>query len=108
MRKSKLESYQEILEALSEKLLTIDALSYETDIDCALLRQRLGFLMKNGLVVERMSHKKAVFAVLERGRAVLKALTVQKQLEKVKETIVAADETAQIMPIASRRRSETE
>jgi predicted transcriptional regulator len=108
MRKSKLESYQEILEALSEKLLTIDALSYETNTDCALLRQRLNFLMKNGLVAERTSRRKTQFAVLERGGAVLKALTVQKQLEKVKETIIATDETAQIMPIASRRHFETE
>jgi len=102
MRKSKLESYQEILETLAKKPLTIDKLSYETSTDCTLLNQRVDFLIKNGLVNERGSGERTMFAVSERGIAVLKALNLQLHLEKVKSTIMAVDRTAQITPIISK------
>jgi predicted transcriptional regulator len=91
MRKSKLELYQEILEGLRSKPLTIDRLSYETSIDCTILSQRLGFLIRNGLVRERVLRKGTRFAISERGLAVLKALDVQKRLDEVKTAVMDAE-----------------
>lgn len=95
MRKSKLEMYQEILEVLRNKPLTVDFLSYGTNMDCAALKQRLDFLIRNGLVKDRILKRGTVFAVSERGLAVLKALDVQKQLEQVKRAVIAVDRSMQ-------------
>jgi predicted transcriptional regulator len=95
MRKSKLEQYQEILAALKNRPLTVGYLSYKTSIDCIILRQRLDFLAVNGLVKERLSSNKKVFAISERGSAVLKALDVQRQLEKAKTTMIAVGRAMQ-------------
>jgi predicted transcriptional regulator len=91
MRRSKLELYQDILEGLKNKPLSIDCLSYETSMDLAALNQRLDFLIQNGLVREKILGKGKVFAVSERGLAVLKALDVQKHLEQVKNTMMAVE-----------------
>jgi predicted transcriptional regulator len=93
MRKSKLELYQDILETLKIKPITVDRLSYKTGMDCGVLRQRLNFLIANHLVRERLSNRKAVFAVSERGVAVLRALDIQKRLEDVRDTMLALDTT---------------
>ncbi len=53
MPKSKLELYEDVLAALVNKPLTVDAIAYTCGMDCIILRQRLDFLMKNGLVEER-------------------------------------------------------
>ena len=95
MRKSKLEQYQEILAALKNRPLTVGYLSYKTGIDCIILRQRLDFLAVNGLVKEQLSSSKKVFAISERGSAVLKALDVQRKLEKAKTTMIAVDRAMQ-------------
>jgi predicted transcriptional regulator len=95
MRKSKLEQYQEILEALKDRPLTVDYLSYKTSIHCAILKERLGFLVGNGLVKERVSKNRRAFAVSERGLAVLKALDVQKHLERVKTAMIAVERAMQ-------------
>jgi predicted transcriptional regulator len=91
MRRSKLELYQDILEGLKNKPLSIDRLSYETSMDCAALNQRLNFLIRNGLVKEKILNKGTVFAVSERGLAVLKALDIQKHLEQVKNAMMVVE-----------------
>lgn len=95
MRKSKLELYQDILETLKSKPITVDCLSYKTGMDCGVLRQRLNFLIANHLVRERVSNRKTVFAVSERGVAVLRALDIQKRLEDVRDTMLTLDTTIQ-------------
>jgi predicted transcriptional regulator len=105
MRKSKLEAYQEILEVLMRKPLTIDSLAYETSTECAVLRQRLDFLIRNGLVKEQVLGERTLCTIADRGIAVLKALNTQKQLEKVKDAIITSDRTAQaVSTIPSPRR----
>jgi predicted transcriptional regulator len=106
MRRSKLESYEEILGVLVKKPLTIDSIAYETNMDCAFLRQFLGFLMKHGLVEERSSSKKKLYGITERGTAVLKTLNFQKYLEKVANTIRAMDEAFQVVSKISERNDE--
>lgn len=99
MRKSKLESYEEILGVLVKKPLTIDKIAYETSMECTVLKQRLGFLIKHGLVGERLSGKKTTYAITERGLAVYRTLSFQKYLEKVANTIRTMDEAIHVIPI---------
>ena len=100
MRRSKLELYLEILEALKDKPLNVDCLSYETNIDCTALKQRLDFLVQNGLIKEKILKKGTLFAVSYRGLAVLKALNVQRHMEQVKEAMLAIEGTIQAeMPV---------
>jgi predicted transcriptional regulator len=103
MRRSKLESYEDVLGALVKKPLTIDGIAYKTNIDCVILRRRLDFLMENGLVKERISSKKILYAITERGIAVFKTLNFQKYLEMVANTIIAMDEAIHVIPIISER-----
>lgn len=99
MRKSKLESYEEILGVLVKKPLAIDNIAYETGAECTVLKQRLDFLIKNGLVGERLSGKKTRYAITERGLAVYRTLSFQKYLEKVANTIRTMDEAIHVIPI---------
>ena len=105
MRRSKLESYEDVLGALVKKPLTIDGIAYKTNIDCVILRRRLDFLMENGLVKERILSKKILYAITERGIAVFKTLNFQKYLETVASTIMAMDEATHVIPIISERDS---
>jgi predicted transcriptional regulator len=99
MRKSKLECYEEILSVLVKKPLTIDNITYQTGAECTVIKQRLGFLMKNGLVEERISEKKTAYAITERGLAVYRTLSFQKYLEKVANTIRTMDEAIHVIPL---------
>jgi len=97
MRKSRLESYQDILEVLVNDPLTLDHLAYKINIDCTVLRQHLNFLTENGLVEERASDKKKLHAITEKGTAVLKALSFQKYLRRISDKITVIDEALDII-----------
>jgi len=97
MRKSKLESYVDILEALVNKPLTLDHIAYEINVDCTILRQHLDFLIKNSLVEERKSEKKTPYAVTEKGIAVLRALSFQKYFGKISNKIRVIGEALEII-----------
>jgi predicted transcriptional regulator len=97
MRKSKLESYEDILGALVKKALTIDNIAYETGMSCSVATQRLDFLLKYGLVEERCSGKKMLYGITERGITVLKTLNFQKYLEKVADTIRTMDDASEVL-----------
>ena len=103
MRRSKLESYEDILGALVKKPLTIDSIAYKTSMDCNSLGKRLDHLIKYSLVEERTSGKKMLYAITERGIAVFKTLNFQKYLETVANTIMAMDEAIHVIPIISER-----
>ena len=97
MRKSRLELYESILEALVNKPSTIDRIAYEINLDCTILRQRLNFLIKNSLVEERGLGKITLYAITERGVAVLKALNFEKYLGKITNKIEMVDEALQVI-----------
>ncbi len=103
MRRSKLESYEAILEVLVKRPLTAGSIAYKTNMDCTVLGRHLDFLIKNGLVEERLSNKKTLYAVTERGTAVFKALNFQKYLEKVTASLRAIDDALQAVPTISKR-----
>jgi len=102
MRRSKLESYEAILDVLMKKPLTVDNIAYETSMDCTVLGRYLDFLTKNGLIEERLLNKKTLYAITERGVAVFKALNFQKYLEKVMKSVMAIDDALQVVSTISK------
>jgi predicted transcriptional regulator len=83
MRKSKLELYEDILNTLTNKQLTIDAIAYACNMDCVLLLQRIDFMIKNGLIEVGENQKKIVYTLTSRGLAISKTLVITKRLEKL-------------------------
>jgi predicted transcriptional regulator len=107
MRRSKLELYEDVLNALVKKPLTIDSIAYKSNMDCVALRQRLDFLMKNGLVTENNCRRKTVYALTRRGQAVFKILNITKRLEKLQTTIKIIDDALQTLPNLPEQNEET-
>lgn len=97
MRKSKLESYMDILEALVNKPLTVDRIAYEISMECNTVRQRLDFLIKNSLVEERGLGEKTLYAITEKGIKVLRTLNFPKYLGKIANDIRVIDEAVEIV-----------
>ncbi len=108
MRKSKLELFEEILGALVREPLGIDDLAYKIDMDCTVLQRHLCFLIKNGLIEERIADRRRSYAMTERGVAVLKTLNFQKYLQKISNTIMAIDDAMETIPIISRPARESQ
>jgi len=107
MRRSKLELYEDILTALADKRLTVDAVAYACNMDCIALRQRLDFLLKSGLVEERNYKKKTRYALTRRGLAIYKTLTLTRRLEKLQTTVKDVDEALKLIPALSEYNEET-
>ncbi|MEM4701071.1 MAG: winged helix-turn-helix domain-containing protein [Candidatus Bathyarchaeia archaeon] len=107
MRRSKLENYETILAALAKRPLTVDSIAYKTNMDCTVLGQYLESLMRNGLVVEKFTSKKKLYAITERGLSVFRTLSFQRYLEKIAKTIKTVN-TLEIVPTPTISSSEEE
>ena len=92
MRKSRLEQYEEIMGALVDRYLSVDSLAFTCSMDCIAVNQRLGFLIKNGIVEEKNFHSKKLFALTKRGLAIQKTLAITRRLERLKATVKVADD----------------
>jgi predicted transcriptional regulator len=101
LRRSKLELYENILRALVNKPLTVDAIAYACNMDCIALRQRLEFLLTNGLVEITNFRNTECFALTRRGIAIFSTLTITKRLEKLQTTIKQLDEALRAIPALS-------
>ena len=101
MPKSKLELYEDILASLVNKPLTVDAIAYSCGMDCVILRQRLDFLLKNGLVEERTGKKTASFALTNRGLSIYKTLAITHRLKKLQTSIRMIDAAFRTIPALS-------
>ena len=101
MRRSKLELYEDILTALADKHLTVDAIAYTCSMECFALRQRLEFLLENGLVEEKHYQKKTRYALTRRGLAIYKTLSLTRHLEKLQINMKKISETLQDLPSLS-------
>jgi predicted transcriptional regulator len=106
MQRSKLELYEDILYALVNKRLTVDAIAYACNMDCVALRQRLEFLLKNGLVEEKTFRKRTCYTLTRRGLAIFKTLALTKRLEKLQTTMKKIDEALQAIPSLSEYNAE--
>jgi predicted transcriptional regulator len=82
MRRSKLEMYIDILQVLALKgQLKLTHIMYKSNVNCKVLKSQLDFLMKNGLVEERiLRREKVVYAITQKGISTLKAFTQIKQV----------------------------
>jgi predicted transcriptional regulator len=108
MRRSKLELREAILVGLLKEPLAIDDIAFETTMDCTVLNQHLDFLIQHSLIEERLSDEKTLYAITERGIAVLKALNFQKYLQKVTNAIKTMDDAYQVLPIMAKDKHENE
>lgn len=106
MRRSKLELYENVLTALADKHLTVDAIAYACNMHCIALRQRLDFLIENGLVEERNYKEKTRYALTRRGLAIYKTLALTKHLEKLQTNMKRIDEALQAIPSLSEYNAE--
>ena len=97
LRKSKLESYESILEALVDKPLLLSDLALETHVNQPLLMRHLKFLIQNRLIEERQTEKTRVYAITEKGLTVTRALDFPKYLQKIKGTIGTVEEAVEII-----------
>ena len=81
MRRAKLEIYVDILQVLAHKgPLKLTHIMYKANVNCRVLKEYLDYLLKQGLVEERIIGKgRVVFAVTERGITVLKYFHELKQ-----------------------------
>ena len=91
MRKSKLENYEAILQALVDRYLSVDSLAFSCGMDCVQVIERLAFLTKNGLVEEKQCHNKTLYALTKRGMTIQKTLAITKRLDELKATIKTVD-----------------
>ena len=73
MRRSKLETYIDILNALARKgPLKLTHVMYKANVNCNVLKEDLGFLIKQNLVEERtIARQHVVFTLTQRGVSVL-------------------------------------
>ncbi len=87
MRRSKLETYIDILKVLGHKgPLKLTHIMYKANVNCKVLKEYLDFLMKQGLVEERPARKaNTVYAVTQRGITVLKYFHELKQVLPITE-----------------------
>lgn len=106
MRKSKLETYEDILRTLVDKPLTLDILAYQCNMDCVALRKRLNFLIKNGLIEQKNYKEKAVYALMRRGTAIFKTLNITRRLRKLQTTIIVIDHNLRTLPTISKQTNE--
>jgi predicted transcriptional regulator len=82
MRRSKLEMYIDILKVLARKgPLKLTHVMYKANLNCGVLKDNLEFLIKQGLVEERIVPKRrVVYAVTPRGITVLRYFKELKQV----------------------------
>ncbi|HVP27186.1 MAG TPA: winged helix-turn-helix domain-containing protein [Candidatus Bathyarchaeia archaeon] len=82
MRRSKLEMYIDILKVLAQRgPLKLTHVMYKANVNCSVLKEYLDFLLKQGLIEERIAGKRrTVFAITQRGITVLKYFRELKQV----------------------------
>jgi len=93
VRRSKLEMYVDILTVLAHRgPLKLTHVMYKANVNCSVLKGYIEFLIKQGLIEERIVGKaRVVFAVTQRG------ITVLKYFKELK----------QVLPIVEEARSQT-
>jgi len=80
MRRSKLEIHVEILKLLAQKgPLELNHLMSQGNVNCNILREHLGFLIKQGLIEEIVDKNNVVYANTDRGTSVIRFF---EQLDK--------------------------
>ena len=98
MPKSKLELYEDLIEALADRYLTIDSLAFACNMNCVAVGKRLEFLIQNCIVKENRCNKKTLYSLTTRGVAICRTFAITRRLEKMKTTIAVIDEALHSLP----------
>jgi predicted transcriptional regulator len=87
MRRSKLEMYLDILRVLAQRgPLKLTHIMYKANVNCGVLKEYAEFLISQGLVEERTIGKaRVIYAITERGIAVLKSFNELRQILPIAE-----------------------
>ena len=94
MRRSKLEMYVDILKVLSQRgPLKLTHVMYNANVNCGTLKEYLDFLLKQGLVEEKIVGKRrVVYAITPRG------VTVLKYFRELEQALPIVEEARNNMP----------
>lgn len=89
MRRSKLEIYIDILNVLALKgQLKLTHIMYKSNVNCKVLKEQLEFLIKNGLVEEKILRKeRIVYSATSKGIQVLKYFREIEQVFPMKDEV---------------------
>jgi len=98
LRRSRLESYESILEALVNRPLSLSELALETHLDQPRLTRHMQSLAENGLIEERPAERGSFYAITEKGLTVIKVLDFHGYLRRIKGAIRAIEEAVESMP----------
>ena len=79
IRRSRLEIYLDILQALIYRPLKFTHIMYKANVNSAVLKEGLDFLIQKSLVLEKFDKNEKVYAVTTKG------LTVLKHFEEVEQ-----------------------
>ena len=95
MRRSKLEIYVDILKVLVHwGPLKLTHVMYKANVNCGVLEEYLGFLIKQGLAEEKIIRReRKVYAITQRGVTVLKLFRELKEVLPIVEVIGNEAET---------------
>ena len=95
MRRSKLEMYVDIIKVLAQRgPLKLTHIMYKANVNCSILKEYLDFLVKQGLVDERIVGKqRVVYAVTQRG------VTVLKYFREIEQVLPIVEEARNSMPV---------
>ena len=93
MRRSKLEMYIDVLTVLALRgPLKLTHIMYKSNVNCCILKEYLGSLLKQGLVVEKTLGKHRVAYVITK-----KGLNVLYQFKELKQVLPIIEEEQIIM-----------
>ncbi len=95
MKRSKLEMYVDIIKVLALRgPLKLTHIMYKANVNCSVLSEYLEFLLKQGLVEERLVKKnRNVYAVTQQG------LTVLKSFRELTQALPIVEEKRQAPPL---------
>jgi predicted transcriptional regulator len=96
MRRSKLEMYVDILKVLGQKgPLKLTHIMYKANVNCKVLKEYLDFLLKQGLIEERVVGKsRIVYANTQRGIMVL------KYFRELNKALPILEEDGKLLPLS--------
>ncbi|MCS7115379.1 MAG: winged helix-turn-helix domain-containing protein [Nitrososphaerota archaeon] len=106
LRRSRLETYEAILEVLARRPLKVDTIAYRSGVECTALWRYLNFLLENGLVEERFFGGRRLYALTDRGRAVFRTLNSKRRLEKIAKSLKAVSEVLKAAPTVPKSEDE--
>lgn len=94
MRRSKLETYVDILQILAQRgPLKLTHVMYKANLNCNVVKENLAFLIQKGLVEERIAGKRrVVYQVTQNG------INVLKYFRELKKALPIVDETPDLLP----------